>query len=121
MVLQEVSGIEHKGHRISEHDIEQTFKMAADKLNENNFLQLSLNSQALGTEWKEINDTAGNESASNATAISLIFEHRPLLKRISWGVGASYYKVSTENILLKTLTLTLSFACVTKLISLNDC
>jgi len=105
IALQEIKGIEHKGHRISEHDIEQNFKLDADKLNENNFLQLTINNQSLGSQWEEVNNTAGNDTPSNANTLSLIFEHRPIFKRMSWGAGISYYNSSTENILIKTITI----------------
>ncbi len=109
IALQDIVGIEHTGHRISEHDIEQNFKKDADRLNEHNFLQLSLNNQGLGSQWKDLNEAAGNETADRANSISLSFEHRPLYKRMSWGIGASYYSVSSENVSLQTVTIDSKF------------
>jgi hypothetical protein len=104
IALQEIKGIEHKGHRVSEHDIEENFKRDSDKLNENNFLFVSLSNQSLGSNWQEVNETAGSE-VPTAMATSIIFQHRPLFKRLSWGFGGTYYTAASSNVELKTVTL----------------
>ena len=90
--------------KITEHDVEMTFKTDQDKLSENNFISLSMASFSGGQQWQEYSEEFNDES-SNFFNVNINMEHRNPGRRMSWGFGVGYYTVSQEQLEAKTLTL----------------
>lgn len=74
----------------TEHDVEVILAKPTDKLNQNNYVQFTAGSMALGSAWKSLSEEFGEE-AGNMLGFKAIFEHRPEIHNWSWGAGIDYY------------------------------
>jgi hypothetical protein len=90
--------------KITEHDVEMTFKTDQDKLSENNFVSITAGSFNGGSGWQEYSEEFGDES-SNLFNVTVHMEHRNPLRRLSWGFGIGYYTVGQDQLEAKTLTI----------------
>ncbi|WP_127717641.1 hypothetical protein [Halobacteriovorax sp. HLS] len=90
--------------KITEHDVEMTFKTDQDKLSENNFVSIGAGALNGGAGWQDYSESF-NDQSSSLLNVSIHMEHRAPQNRLSWGFGISYYTVTQEFLALKTLTL----------------
>lgn len=84
--------------KVTEHNIDNDQFRIHDSLKENNHLVLQMGQFALGDNWDNVSNSAGDESASSMTYYNLMLEHRSPIKSYGFGLGGSYYTLTQDNI-----------------------
>ena len=90
MLEKDFTGEKKSTFNTVEHDVSITFEKPTDKLNENNYIQVTGSMLGLGSSWQSLSNAFG-EDPNNMFGFKAIFEHRPEIHNWSWGLGLDYY------------------------------
>jgi hypothetical protein len=80
-----------------------------DNFWENNYITLKASNQTWAGDWKKITDGLGIAEDVGVVGYQLIWEHRPLFKKLTWGLGMGLYRTSNTEVELIVPTFEFDF------------
>lgn len=95
--------------RITEHNIDNDEFRVEDSLKDNNHIVIQMGQFAMGGNWKNLSESAGDDSPSSMTSYNIMLEHRSPIKSYGFGFGGSYYSATQQNIQIAALSLDAQF------------